>query len=245
MLNFIWTREPAEAYKNPYEYDAQAQFSREAANILAGFKNQLESNNRKYSRDDVSLEKAIWMLQTDAVDSLMECLNLLSLKKHKIAGRLFRDTIEVLDLAALFRTETQKSKNLLAKWFKDEVIPNKEYRDYIKKNISEEKAKQLSSFYSLLSRINHRTYKSLAYGYILGRGKKLVYDGFHKSDSLVFPGVISLYYSLLAHIISILSQEIKNSRMVSHETIEKIWNDCIEKKPEERRFVVHDRNQDN
>ncbi len=30
MTSFIWGRSPQEAYENPYEYEAQEQFSREA-----------------------------------------------------------------------------------------------------------------------------------------------------------------------------------------------------------------------
>lgn len=36
MLNFIWTREPSEAYLNPYEYDAQQEFSRDYQEKLCG-----------------------------------------------------------------------------------------------------------------------------------------------------------------------------------------------------------------
>lgn len=240
MLNFIWTREPSEAYLNPYEYDAQEQFSREALAILNEYKNQMESYNRLFSRDDTSFKKAIWMLQMDAIDSLLECHYLLSIKKHKIAGRLFRDTIEVLDIAAFFNTKTERSKKLLGTWFIDEVIPNREYRDYIKKNQGEERAKQLASFYSQLSKINHRSYRSLAYGYILGKNSTLVYDGFQKSDLLVFPGVISMYYSLLANLLKILSRELVSGGLLKSETIQVIWNECIEANPEERKFVIRE-----
>jgi len=240
MLNFIWTREPSEAYLNPYEYAAQEQFVREALKVLDEFKKHMGNYNRKFSRDDTSLDKAIWMLQMDAIDSLLECHNLLSNKKHKIAGRLFRDTIEVLDLASFFNAKSERSKNLLKKWFKDEVIPNREFRNYIKENQGEKKAKQLASFYSQLSKLNHRTYRSLAYGYILGKNEMLVYDGFQKSDLLVFPGTISMYYSLLANLIRLLSTELINGGLIKIEIINHIWDKCIEDNPEERKFVIRE-----
>ena len=34
MPSFVWDREPSEAYAEPYEYDGQAQFAREAATVL-------------------------------------------------------------------------------------------------------------------------------------------------------------------------------------------------------------------
>jgi hypothetical protein len=206
MKNFIWHRNPKIAYENPYEYEAQEQFVREANEVLNRIRKELEKYNRMFTRDDKSVIKAIWMLSLDATDSLLECLELLLEKRHKIAGRLIRDSVEVLDLAALFFTKSDKSVRLLSKWYNNEVVPNREYRYFVKNNISESKANELKEFYHQLSKINHRTYRSLAYGYILGKDNHLVYDGFH--ESLIYPGVISMYYSLLANMIQILSIEI-------------------------------------
>lgn len=237
MKNFIWNRNPQEAYENPYEYEALEQFMREASNVLSAIKVQLEKFNREFTRDDKSLKKAIWMLHIDATDSLLECLELLLAKRHKIAGRLIRDTVEVLDLAAFFHNEGERSKNLLLKWYENEVVPNREYRDFVKKNVSEEKAEELKLVYEQLSKINHRTYKSLAYGYILGKDNKLVYDGFYKSDILIYPGVISMYLSLLANMIQLLLKELIERELLSEEEIEKIWKDSIEEKPINRKYI--------
>jgi len=236
MKNFIWSRNPKEAYENPYEYEAQEQFSREAFKVLSGFIKHLKSYDLKFTRDERSLEKALWMLFLDAVDSLLECHNYLTEKNHKIAGRLFRDAFEVMDLSALFSSGTDKSKRLLEKWYDDKVIPNREYRDYIKKHISVELAEKHRVFYSQISKINHRTYKSLAYGYVLGGENKFAYDGFQKSKILVYPGVLSMYYSLLANSISIFSSEIKKCSLLPNNQIEEIWDESIEKEPECRRF---------
>ncbi len=237
MKSFIWNRSPQEAHKNPYEYEAQEQFMREASKVLRAIKVQLEKFNREFTRDDKSLKKAIWMLQIDATDSLLECLELLIAMRHKIAVRLIRDTVEVLDLAAFFHNESERSKNLLIKWYDNETVPNSEYRNFVKKNISEEKAEQLKLVYEQLSKINHRTYKSLAYGYILGKDSKLVYDGFHKSNILVYPGVISMYLSLLANMIQLLSSELIERELLSVGEIDQIWKDSIEEEPVNRKYI--------
>lgn len=237
--NFIWTRDPAEAYQNPYEYDAQKQFSRESSLVLKALKKTLESFNGTFTIEDTSLEKAVWMLQLDAVDTLIECGDLLHTNNHKIAGRLFRDVMEVLDLAAFFMSKTDKSKNCLKKWYKDEVIPHREYRNYINRTIGAHKAEELSKIYRQLSNFTHRTYRSLAYGYIRGRDYALVYDGFMESGSLVFPGVISMYYSLLANFIIMASNELERSGLIHTDQILLIWSESIEANPEERRFAIN------
>ncbi len=238
LKNFIWNRSPQDAYRNPYEYKAQEQFVREAFKVLDAIKIQFEKFNRIFTRDDVSLEKAIWMLQLDATDSLIGCLELLVTKKHKVAGRLIRDTVEVLDLSAYFSIENEKSKNSLKKWYRNEVIPNREYRDFVKTNISLEKAEELKLVYSQLSKFNHRTYKSLAYGYILGKDNKLVYDGFSNSNSLIYPGVISMYYSLLANMIQLLAYEAIERKLLKKEVVENIWEESIEEEPINRKYIT-------
>lgn len=202
----------------------------------------MELYNTSFQRDDKSVDKALWMLLIDATDSLMECHGFLLQKKHKIAGRLFRDAIEVIDLSALFMAKTEKSSRLLEKWYDDKVIPNSEYRDFIKKSIGPDISENYRKFYSQISKFNHRTYRTLSYGYILNKNGTLVYDGFtsHLNDKsfLVFPGIISMYYALLANIISILSIELNNSGLVKKEVIDKVWSDSIEEKPKNRQYMT-------
>src|SRR5258708_1130795 len=102
MPSFIWNRSPAQPYSNPYEYDAQSQFAREASAFLVKIDERFCDSLTRFHRDDKSLAKAIWMLHVDALDSLRDCLDLLSEKRHRVAGRLFRDIVETLDLAAYF-----------------------------------------------------------------------------------------------------------------------------------------------
>ena len=125
MSSIVWERDPREAFKNPYEYKVQNQFVREAEKILNKLFNELMKYSGKFGIDDTSIKKAIWMLQTDAVDSLRYCLLLLKQKNHCIAGRLMRDTIETLDLSAFFSSNTDKSNKELQKWYRDEIVPHR------------------------------------------------------------------------------------------------------------------------
>ena len=66
MTSFIWKRDPEEAYANPYEYEAQKQFVREASSLLDKYHDYISANTKRFQRDDTSKEKAIWMLHVDA-----------------------------------------------------------------------------------------------------------------------------------------------------------------------------------
>jgi len=237
MPSIVWERDPREAYKNPYEYKAQDQFVREAKKILDGLFKRLMEYTGEFKRDDTSIKKAIWMLQTDAVDSLNYCLLLLKRKNHCVAGRLMRDIIETLDLSAFFSSNTDKSNKELRKWYEDKVVPHRKYRDFIKKTKGEEEANRLKETYAMLSKIAHRTYRTLAYGYILGRSDTLVYEGITKTRTLTPPETIAMYFALLANLILITSETIKNCELVSSSTIKNIWKDSLEKKTIPRRFV--------
>lgn len=237
MPSIVWERDPQEAYKNPYEYEAQKQFVREAKKMLNKLFKELMKYSRKFKREDTSIKKAIWMLQTDAVDSLRYCLLLLKQKNHCVAGRLMRDVIETLDLAAFFHSNTNNSNRKLQKWYEDKIIPHSVYRDFIKRTKGNDEAEKLKESYIMLSKIAHRTYRTLAYGYILGRGNFLVYEGTYKKGLLEPPETIAMYYALLANLIIITLIAINNCGLVLNFTIKKIWKDSLEAKTVPRRFV--------
>ena len=236
MPSIVWGRNPREAYRNPYEYKAQDQFVREAEKIINKLFSELLKYSMKFKRDDTSIKKAIWMLQIDAVDSLQDFLILMKQKNHRVAGRLLRDVMETLDLAAFFSSNTIKSNKCLKKWYKDEVILHAEYRNFIKNTEGEEKFKNIRAYHRMLSKITHRTYRTLAYGYVLGRDDFLAYEGISK-NSLVPPETIAMYYALLSDFILITSNEIKKRGLVKKSIIDNIWRDSLEIETIPRRFV--------
>ena len=112
----------------------------------------------------------------DALDSLFDCLYALKTKRHRVAGKLFRDIVETLDLAAFFSSETQKSNRLMEKWFNDEIIPHRVYRDYIGNTKGNEVADEIGKHYRRLSKFTHRSYRVIMDGYSLGANERLVHD---------------------------------------------------------------------
>ncbi|WP_236414905.1 hypothetical protein [Paenibacillus sp. JJ-223] len=120
------------------------------------------------------------MLSLDSLESLIDCLDLLRDKKHRIAGRLFRDAVETMDIASYINSNDPKKDKHLRDWYKDKVILNSIYKKYIKENDEQEwevLQKYYKKYYKKLSRINHRTYRSLAFSYSLGSKERLIYEG--------------------------------------------------------------------
>jgi hypothetical protein len=236
MSSFIWNREFQDAYDEPYEYPAQEQFHREAETIISKLKDSLSKFNGAFSRDDNSKNKAVWMLVTDAVDALIDCLEALKNKKHRISSRMYRDVIETLDLACYFMTNTKESNTNLIKWYSDEVIPNRVFRDYLKKTVGEEKALEKASYYSTLSKFTHRTYFTLIKSYVLRADNTIGYDNFQVSDTLVLPHTIAIYYVYVAELIKTFLNQLSAVELISQEEIKKIWEDSMETYSEPRRF---------
>ena len=154
------------------------QFIREADILLTKFKDELSKYDMQFTTPDRTIKKAVWILVNDAADSLTDCLLSIKDKRHRIAGKMYRDVIETLDLAAFFSADNPDSNKHLTKWYEDEVIPNRAYRDYIKKTIGETEAKEKSESYSDFSKFTHRTYHTLLFGYGKGVDNKMYYDGY-------------------------------------------------------------------
>lgn len=238
MTSFIWWRSPEEAYSNPYEYEAQEQFAREAEHLLKVVFNFLMKRNRTYKRDDRSQEKAIWMLFVDGIETLRDCLSLLVTKKHRLASRLFRDAVETMDLATYFYGNDQEKVNYLNKWYDNHVVPNRIFRKHISDTGFSELSNAYKEIYSQLSKLNHRTYRSLAYSYLLGRDEMLVYeDEFDNNGFLKLPHPISMYYALLAEIITRYTDRLVECHLASSEEMEKMWTSALEPSTVPRRFM--------
>src|SRR5665647_1495015 len=105
MASIIWDRDPQEAINNPYEYNAQKQFYREAIALTDKLGKKLR-DDFKYALADRSLAKATWMLQTDSLFAFRDCVIMLDQKRHRIVGRLLRDILETVHLIEYFNGQT-------------------------------------------------------------------------------------------------------------------------------------------
>jgi hypothetical protein len=236
MPSFVWNRKTDEAYSEPYEYGGQDQFSREAKKVLALLKEHYSKKNQTFTRGDKSVDKAIWLLQVDSLEALSDALTLIDSKKHRIAARLFRDTVETLDMSVYFLLGEEQAQADLKKWYENKVIPHRKFRNYVKKVHGKEHSDNLSSLYSDLSQYTHRTYRAISTSYILARNDFLVYDGFRESDTLVLPHIVSFLYALLAASIKRFISIAEQTRQIDREDIESIWDECLEKETVPRRY---------
>lgn len=245
MPSLVWERDPQEAYINPYEYAVQEQFVREASRLLKSYYPLLNPKERRFTLDDQSVEKAVCLLQMDALDSLRDCLSALERKNHRVAGKLFRNMIETLDLAAYFHGRTLKSENSLQRWYADKTVAHSDYRDYLKKTQGKEAAEESRRHYQSLSRFVHRSYGVIMDGYSVGGEDKLVHDStgllFGESENsetaLVLPETIAAYYATLANLILIFSDEIVRRRLVIYSDLEKASSESLEAETVPRRFM--------
>jgi hypothetical protein len=232
-MNFIWSRNPSEAYENPYEYEAQEQFLREAKGLCNQIFDHLMKKNRSFSRDDTSVNKAVWMLHVDACDTLRDCVELLVEKKHRPAGKLFRDVIETVDCARFFLSSTPKSEKALKNWYEDISPKHKEIRDWMGAKKSE-LLNQLGVEYNQMSKFTHRTYRVLAYNYILSANDKLAYEGEYSTSAL--PHAIALCCALLANYIMLFTNSLTICGLANVKEMMAFWEAAIEKRPIQKRI---------
>lgn len=240
MTSFIWGRSPQEAYENPYEYEAQEQFSREARVVTSELFTYLMKRNGKYHRDDRSADKAIWMLFVDGIETINDCLRLIDNKQHRLACRLFRDVVETIDLATYFSSSDKEKEKHLNSWYKNEVIPNRVFRNFVAITVGETISKAYKDLYRDLSKLNHRTYKSLAYSYLLRKREFLVYEGENYTELLMLPQPIAMCYALLADVITRYSDRMLECNLITFEELITIWNKALEKETVSLRFMTKD-----
>jgi len=240
----IWERDPQEAFENPYEYEIQDQFVREARSLFPQLYRLLNSDHHRYSLEDRSRQKAVWLLAMDALDSLRDCLKALTRKEHRVAGKLFRDVVENMDLAEYFHSGNDTSAALV-KWYADEIVGHSCYRDYVKRTRSEQEAKRLAKHYSSLSRFTHRSYRAILEGYSRGGGNRLVHDGIcemygnseNSTTSLVLPQTIASYYAVLANLVREYSTELSELGLVTRDEVRDAFSKSLEEGAIPRRFL--------
>jgi hypothetical protein len=236
MTSIVWGRHPQEAYDNPYEYEAQDQFVREAKALLSQLQVALDHFTMEYHKDDRSLEKATWMLAVDLNDALLESIQLLEEKRHRIAFRLFRDAVETIDLLQVLHSKTPRAEKTLKLWYKDETIPHKESRMYIEECKGKNAAFERRDYYAQLSKFTHRTYRALLKSYSLGRDDMLVHDS-RSMRILVLPQTIASGLAVLADLIIQATECLGKCGALTPEEVSNAWLVALELHVVPRRFA--------
>ena len=245
MPSQVWGRDPQEAFEEPYEYSIQEQFACEAGVVLGRLYKLLNSKRHRYAVDDRSRQKAEWLFAMDVLDSLRDCLKALDRKEHRVAGKLFRDVMESMDLAAYFHSKTEKSNKALKKWYRDKIVLHGEYRDYVKRIQGHDAARRLATHYSSLSRFTHRSYRAILNGYSRGGGDQLVHDRTGElygsaegsASFLVPPQTIASYYAVLANLVLDYASELSELELVSEEDVRMAFAESLESETVQRKFL--------
>lgn len=222
MASFIWNREVQEAKDNPYEYHAQEQFHREAI-ILTDKLSEILLKKKKYYLTEQTIDKAVWMLQTDALFAFRDAVIILNQKNHRLAGRVLRDILESIHLIRYFSSGKVKSEKALKEWFNDQPIMHHEFRDFIKERDGEEESNIYKIMHRILSKFTHRTYKILAYGYIVGAEDRIFY-----ADENDQPYSIAMYYAYLGIFGKLVVENLKDYGIITSDEVDAIWNESME-----------------
>lgn len=236
MVSIVWGRDPQEAHDNPYEYEAQEQFVREAKELLTQLQIKLDQFTMSFHRDEQTLEKATWMLALDLIDALLESVQLFEEKRHRIAFRLFRDVVETIDLLHVLHSSKPLAEKALRLWYEDKTIPHIESRKHIEETSGSETAQKRRDYYLQLSKFTHRTYCALQKSFSLGRGDMLVHDT-HSMGLLVLPQTIASGLSVLADLIIQATESLKQCGPLEPEDVANAWLVAIELHTVPRRFA--------
>ncbi|WP_306012845.1 MULTISPECIES: hypothetical protein [unclassified Allomuricauda] len=231
MASFVWDRDPQEALNHPFEYHAQEQFYREATALTEKLAQKL-CDDFQYTRQDRSLEKATWMLQTDCLHAFKDAVLLLKQEKHRVASRLFRDILETVHLIEFLNSDNLSAKKSLSIWYDDQLIMHREYRKYIEKNYGQEQSELAKTYHRIFSKFTHRSYKILLYGYILGSEDRIIYD-----EKWKLKQTISMYYAYLGHFGRLMVKNLKNFGNLSPTQVESIWEESMEAKQNPRGYL--------
>lgn len=214
LKNFIWTRDPQEAMDNPYEWEAQKKFVKEANLFLREIRKHLIKKH-SFPKEDQSSDKAIWMLALSALDSGIEILEALKNNKIHVVSHLLRHIKESLELGKYFSLNNKKSSDKVIKWYNGEFISYKHYREYIRDELKDlTKFNSLKKEYEELSKFNHNNYFTLLYNYGLGLNDLLYHHGRFESGIAIPPNTISLYHSYASHYILNMAFEISLLKLI-------------------------------
>lgn|GEM_PF-1864305 len=235
---------PSEWEEEVYSHPAKDQFLREGEKLATGFL-ELLTSQAVLLMDSKQAEKAITMIYSDLFMSIKDCCFLLQNNKYRLVGPILREFIELKDIAYCIREHPNK---FLERWY-DNVSPNhNEIRQLIGKNLKEvlDEASSatgkdpslnreiadfykshLKSEYSSISKLTHKTYKTLLYNYWTvsidddSDENKLILDqtGILNSSKTIF-------LTLLSHYTIKLLNQIKEEAIFTPKQFEQVLRDA-------------------
>jgi hypothetical protein len=231
----LWTQTSIDVEKNPYDYKSQEPFLTVALGVLDEAFGSYAKLQLKYHLDDRSVQKAIWMLHLDALDTLRDCVFLLKHKKHRLVGKMFRDITESLDRAALFWDERDGNRKNLNNWYENEVVVHGKFRNHLLKtkkfyetDIKDESfADYSNTMHRNLSKWTHHCYRVLIHSYSLAgkSGKQLVYQG--HLEFLLSPDLFSWYLLEIRDLIFYFLGNVKTVKLINWDKLKRRLNKIV------------------
>jgi len=237
MKNFIWDRNPQEAMDNPYEYEAQEQFRNEAEKLIKDLRKYLISEF-SFKLNEKSSDKAIFMLTINSLDSAYEIVQSLKNQSHRVTAHLLRTIDESIDLGVFFNSKTEKSERKVEKWFNNEIIPHREYRDYIKQVQGIDKFEKERGNYMEISKFSHNSYKTLLYSYIKRSDETMVHGSMYESGILIPIKTIAMYHAISGFYFQKIAFKIVEFKLIELDKMLKIMVDSQEENAVERKFEM-------
>jgi hypothetical protein len=235
LKNFIWNRDPQEAMDNPYEWDAQKKFVKEANSFLREIRKHIIDKN-SFSINDQSREKAIWMLSLAALDSGIEITIALKRNQIQVVYHLLRSIQEALDLATYFTFENEDVPTKISRWFNGEIIQHGEFRKFLEKNGDKEKAERLKDIHRALSKFNHNSYPTLLYSFFLDKNGFIHHYGRYESNSFKPANTIAMLHAISSKIILELSNQLVSLGSLELSDLSDFIGDQKRKRPVKRRL---------
>ncbi|HEY6143839.1 MAG TPA: hypothetical protein VIV55_10545 [Flavobacterium sp.] len=241
MKNFIWDRDPQEAMDNPYEHEAQEQFRNEAEKLIKDLRKYLIT---KYSfkLNENSSDKAIVMLTINALDSAFEIVQSLKNQSHRITAHLLRTIDESIDIAVFFNSKSANSEAKVEKWFNNEIISHREYREFIKQKEGEDKFQEEKIKYMEMSKFSHNSYKTLLYSYIRRSDETMIHGSMYESGILIPIQTIAMYHAISGFYFQKIAFKMVEFNLIDLLEMLKIMDNAQEENTVKRKFVMKKKN---
>ena len=198
MKSELWDKDSIKAFTTGYSTEELDFFDKECEEFLTVVINLSRNLNDKFSAESTELKKASWLILNDISCSLFDCLSELKKGNIRIAGRVFRDVLENMHLLELLNKSDDGK--LLKKWFENEFIPHRTYRDWLKKK-DDKLATLTRDVYQLYSQFSHRTFKPISESYYTNENGNLEYKWHLDRQNHKDLKILSKYYSHLSYFV--------------------------------------------
>lgn len=236
LKNFIWNRDPQEAMDNPYEWEAQRKFVKEALVFLKEIRRFIIESH-SFTKENRSMEKASWMLSLAALDSGIEILYSLRRNQIQVIFHLIGSIQESMDLGTYFTYNDDTVFVNLEKWYGGKIIPHREYRDLIRSKGDVSEYEYLRSIYIDLSNFNHNGYPSLLYNYFLSSDDVIHHYGRYESNSTKPSNTISMLHAVSARLILNLCFRLPILGVLTRKELDKFIGNQDRKREVKRRVI--------